>query len=102
MPGYPDCAPENEIKDWISDKFMAFKVLNQKIDFSDRDEFAVRLNEVFVPSASLAAGTVCDTGYRFRYNKFERYDAWWSRTMSVNVFYDYMFYNSDCFIVPED
>jgi hypothetical protein len=101
LPGYPACASEPEIKDWISDKFIAFKILNQKIDFSDRDERAVRLNEIFVPGVSMRAGTYCDTGYRFRYNKFERYDNWWSSKMTTNVFYDYMLYNSDCYFVDE-
>lgn len=101
LDGYPPCAPSDEITTWLADKYATFKVLNQKIDFTDRDEFAVRLNEVFIPSVHLASGLFSDTGYRFRYNIFERYDNWWSSTVIVNIFYDYMFYNSDTFVVPE-
>lgn len=33
-PGYPSCASPEEIEDFIREKFIAFKVLNEKIDFT--------------------------------------------------------------------
>lgn len=86
----------------MSTKRATFKVINQKIDFLDRDEYAVRNNEVFVPSISLEWGNYSDTGYRFRYNHFERFDSWWAQTQTLNVFFDYIFYNSDTFDVPHN
>lgn len=56
---------------------------------------------MFIPSIPLKAGKFSDTGYRFRYNIFERFDQWYSQTLLTNIFYDYMFYNSDTFDVPD-
>lgn len=74
FPGNPDCAPVSEIDAWIENKYAAFKMINQKIDFTDRDEFAVRFNEIYVPAIPIKSGIFSDTGYRWRYNIFERYD----------------------------
>ena len=41
----------------------------------------------------------CDTGYRFRRNTFYRTDTWLFQEESIEPFYDYIFYNSDCFDV---
>jgi hypothetical protein len=102
FPGNPDCAPISEIDAWIENKYAAFKMINQKIDFTDRDEFAVRFNEIYVPAIPLKSGIFSDTGYRWRYNIFERYDKWWSQSKTINLFYDFMFYNSDSFTVPKE
>lgn len=102
LPGYPECAPKEEMEKWLSTKYAAFKMINQKIDFTDRDEFAVRMNEIYVPAIPIKSGLFSDTGYRWRYNKFERYDKWWSQNMTTNLFYDFMFYNSDTFTVSEE
>jgi hypothetical protein len=42
-----------------------------------KGSYAVRNNEIFIPAISIAWGFYSDTGYRFRYNNFERYDNWW-------------------------
>jgi hypothetical protein len=102
LQGYPDCAPADQIQKWMQTKYATFKVINQKIDFMDRGEFAVRNNEIFVPVIPLKWGKFSDTGYRFRYNDFQRYDYWWSKSLRHNIFYDFFFYNSDTFDVPMD
>lgn len=55
---------------------------------------------MFVPSIPIKFGKFSDTGYRFRFNNFERYEYWWSNSLINNYFYDLMFYNSDTFDVP--
>jgi hypothetical protein len=102
LAGYPNCASPEAIKTWMSTKMATLKVLNQKIDFLTRESFAVRNNEVFIPSITLKQGRYSDTGYRFRFNDFERYDYWWSSTLVHNYFYDFIFYNSDTYDVPMD
>lgn len=76
--------------------------MNEKIDFNDRDEKAVRLGEQFVPSIPIKSGTFTDAGHRYRYNKFLRTDYWYSGKKINDPFYDYVFYNSDTYEVEED
>ena len=56
-----------------------------------------------MPIIPLSSGYFSDTGYRFRYNHFERYDDWypWSSS-AMNEFYDILFYNSDTMIVDKN
>ena len=49
------------------------KLLNSKIDFYEFGETAVRFNEVFIPGVPMTHYS--DTGYRFRYNVFDRQDG---------------------------
>ena len=86
----------------MSTKVATMKVINQKIDFLDRGSYAVRNNEVYIPGISLGWGNYSDTGYRFRYNTFERFDNWYAQIQTLNIFFDYKFYNSDTFDVPEE
>lgn len=51
-------------------KKIAMKIINQKIDFTTFNEYAVRNNELFVPSVPMGFPSYSDTGYRFRYNYF--------------------------------
>mmetsp|Transcript_41931 Transcript_41931/g.64189 ORF Transcript_41931/g.64189 Transcript_41931/m.64189 type:complete len:115 (-) Transcript_41931:730-1074(-) len=76
VPGDPDCATPDAIDAWLDQKFLTFKVINKKIDFNSFEEVATRQNEAFVPNVPLASGTFCDTGHRFRRNKFQRTDSW--------------------------
>jgi hypothetical protein len=100
-PGYPSCAPQEEIDQFISEKVIAFKVLNEKIDFTERVGKAVRFSESFLPAIPMKSGIFSDTGHRMRYNEFKRTDYWWSKTNIIDQFYDYVFYNSDSFEVPK-
>ena len=78
-------------------KKIALKVLNQKIDFTTFEPLAVRYNEIFMPSISMGNGAYSDTGYRFRYNQFDRGDGWiWPNNFD-NTFYDCFEYNTDSF-----
>lgn len=56
---------------------------------------------MFVPNVPIAAGTFCDTGNRFRRNSFFRIDFWLVQNEELNPFYDYVFYNSDCYVVDK-
>jgi len=96
----PECAEPEAIDAWLSTKFATFKVINTKIDFNSFENIATRENEVFVPNIPLASGSYCDTGGRFRRNIFSRTDHWLVTGTSVEPFYDYVFYNSDCYVVP--
>jgi hypothetical protein len=45
----------------------------------------------------LAYPSYSDTGYRFRYNLFERADGYIVPEKSDNIFFDYFEYNTDTF-----
>ena len=56
-----------------------------------------------MPSIPLKSGKLSDTGYRFRKNKFDRNDEWFPFIgLSVETFYDLVFFNSDTVDVPKD
>ena len=59
------------IDNYLRNKVIAMKLINQKIDFLTFDEWAVRYNEVFIPSVPMF-DAYSDTGYRFRRNNFNR------------------------------
>jgi hypothetical protein len=50
---------------------------------------------VFVPG--VPANQYSDTGYRFRYNEFERQDGPYWAIKVTDRFYDFLFYNSDTY-----
>jgi hypothetical protein len=102
LPGYPECATPPEIETYLDDKKIGFKIINQKIDFNERGDTAVRYNEVFVQTIKMTAGLFSDTGHRFRYNIFNRVDHWITNSESTNPFFDYLFFNSDTYIVAKD
>ena len=102
QPGDPECLPDENITNWLENKYAQFRFINQKIDFNDRGEYAVRLNEVWLPTMPLQLGLFNDVGYRYRYNKFDRYDKWWSTNMTTNLFTDIKVFNSDTFTVPKN
>lgn len=80
---------------WTEEKIAAMKLLNTKIDFYDFSDLAIRYNEVFIPGIPMNAYS--DTGYRFRYNEFDRTDGWFTPNKDLDAFFDYMFYNSDTY-----
>jgi hypothetical protein len=49
-------------------KKLAMKVINQKIEFNNFGDYAVRNNELFVPTIPLSSERYSETGHRFRYN----------------------------------
>ena len=101
-PGYPQCAPSRDIDAFIETKQICFKVLNEKIDFIEREGKAVRYAESFLPVIQMQSGVFSDTGHRMRFNYFERTDFWWSKSQKIiDKFYDYVFYSSDTYDVPK-
>lgn len=91
----PEVQSYTNSKAWTEKKIVAMKLLNTKIDFYDFSELAIRYNEVFIPGVPM--NMYSDTGYRFRYNEFERQDGWFGPKNVLNAFFDYMFYNSDTY-----
>jgi hypothetical protein len=69
---YEEDLEADSIDNWTRNKIIAMKVINQKIDFLEFDEEAVRNNEIFVPGIKMGPGHYSDTGYRFRFNDFAR------------------------------
>jgi hypothetical protein len=67
---YEEDLEGTSIDNWIRDKVVAMKLINQKIDFITFEDWAVRYNEVFIPGVPMGNGLFSDTGYRFRYNDF--------------------------------
>ena len=94
------CKTADEIDEWTSTKLATLKVINQKIDFLDYDEEAVRNNEIFIRAVDMSPGHYSDTGYRFRFNRFDRQDGWFLPTPSINPFFDFMYYSSDTYPTP--
>ena len=58
--------------------------ISEQVDFNDRDEEAVRYNEIYTPSVPLDLAQFGDFGCRFRYNKFDRQDYWWTGSKLLN------------------
>lgn len=94
---YEEDLEGTSIDNWIRDKVVAMKLINQKIDFITFEDWAVRYNEVFIPGVPMGNGLFSDTGYRFRYNDFQRQDGWLIPKYIPNPFYDYIFYSSDTY-----
>ena len=53
MPGDPECAPDEEIIAFLGAKRGLYKIISEQVDFNDRDEEAVRYNEIYTPSVPL-------------------------------------------------
>lgn len=68
LPGYPECATGPEIETFLLKKRVILKIISEQVDFTDRDERAVRSNEIYVPSVPISADTFSDIGIRYRYN----------------------------------
>ena len=94
---YVEDLEADSIDNWVRFKKASMKIINQKIDFTTFAEYAVRYNELMVPSIPLAYPNYSDTGYRLRFNLFERSDGYIFPFDSNNVFFDYFEYNTDTF-----
>lgn len=93
------CANETEIDDFLEYKKFTFKTLNKKIDFNEFGSFSVRENEIFLSQAPMHRGAYTDGGYRFKFNKFNKKDNFFTGGKTdTDVFYDMYFFNSDTFI----
>jgi hypothetical protein len=68
---YEEDLEGDSIDNWMRNKVVTLKLINQKIDFLTFDDWAVRYNEVFIPSVPMF-NAYSDTGYRFRRNNFDR------------------------------
>ena len=73
---YEEDLEADSIDNWVRFKKASMLILNQKIDFTTFDKYAVRYNELHVPSVPLVYPSYSDTGYSFRYNIFERVDGY--------------------------
>ena len=101
--GDPECAEMEDINSWLRTKAVQFRMIDNKIDFNNREEYAVRQTEIYMPMITLEAGHFSDTGYRFRKNTFFRVDEWYPfRAREEEEFYDVTRFNSDTFLVEED
>ena len=95
---YTEDLEADTIDNWLLYKLAAMKIINQKIDFNGFTDYDVRYNEAFTPTIPLEYPSYSDTGYRFRYNAFERQDGWFVKVNDLDLFYDYFKYNSDTFL----
>jgi hypothetical protein len=94
---YEEDLEADSIDNWVRLKRASMKIINQKINFITFEENAVRYNELHVPSVPLAYPNYSDTGYRFRFNLFERVDGYILPDDVDNIFFDYFEYNTDTF-----
>lgn len=94
---YEEDLEADSIDNWIREKMVTLKLINQKIDFISFNDTAVRYNEVYIPAVPLGNGAYSDTGYRLRFNEFLRQDGWFIKNNLVNKFFDYVFFSSDTY-----
>jgi hypothetical protein len=73
---YVEDLKADSIDNFTRKKKVTMKIINQKIDFTTFGDYAVRYNELYVPTVPLAYPFYSDTGYRFRFNLFERDDSY--------------------------
>jgi hypothetical protein len=67
---YEEDLKADSIDNWVRYKKVFIRIINQKIDFTTFNYYAVRYNERYTPSIPLAYPSYTDSGYRFRYNIF--------------------------------
>lgn len=72
MKNYFEDLEAESIDNWLRNKMVALKFVNQKINFLTFDDWAIRYNEVFAPGVPMGDGKFSDIGHRFRYNDFDR------------------------------
>ena len=53
LPGYPECATDPEISEFLQRRRAFFKIISEQVDFNDRSEVAIRSNEIYTPSMPL-------------------------------------------------
>ena len=99
---YEEDLEADTIDNWVRYKKAALVIINQKIDFTTFSQYAVRYNELYAPTVPLAYPSYSDTGYRHRYNVFERDDGYILANLIDNVFFDYFEFNTDTFQSPPD
>ena len=76
-------------------------MINQKADFNKRKQKAVEYYEIFLTQAPLKSGLYTDSGHRFRFNQIKRTDFWFYPLKSLDVFFDYVFFNHDTYEVSK-
>lgn len=94
---YQEDMEADSIDNFTRNKKVGGKIINQKIDFTTFNDYAVRFNELYIPSIDMRYPSYSDTGYRFRYNIFDRADGYAYPINKDNVFFDYFNYNGDTF-----
>ena len=94
---YVEDESADTINSFLRNKKATMKVINEKIDFTTFGQNAVRFNEIFIPSIPLAYPFYSDTGYRFRWNFFDRSDGYIIPDNFNNTFFDVFEYNTDTF-----
>lgn len=94
---YEEDPDADSIDNFTKNKKIAMKIINQKIDFTTFGDYAVRQNELFAPSIPMRSPSYSDTGYRFRYNQFDRTDGYMYPDNDQDIFFDYFEYNTDIY-----
>ena len=62
-----ECAEEDMINQWLERKKVAFRILQDKVDYNAYDNsYVIRQNEIFSYSIPIDAGKFSDVGYRLR------------------------------------
>lgn len=82
-----------------------FKVINNKVNYNDRNEEKMRQHQTWLPSVPLTNGKFSDTGYRYRKNNFFFMDYWIPVPFVAGddiTFYDITPFNSDTLDVGPD
>ena len=92
----PECAPMDEINEWLVGKKSMLYVVQYKPDFAVKKY--LRQNEMYLPSISLEPQYFSDVGYRYRINDFITADEWYIVKDTPDItFTDYAFFNVDTF-----
>lgn len=95
----------DEINEWIRPKSVHWRVMNDKMDLSQRDD-VVRQNEIWLPAIPMTPGKFTDSGYRFRENLLDKKDSWVPFLNSIisnhEYFHEVLLFSSDTLTVGED
>ena len=101
-----ECASDREeINNWFKNKKTSMRVIQDKIDYHEYDQSAVkRQNELYTYSIPIDPDQYSDVGYRFRSNRFLYWDNFAPRYggYSVLPFFDFKFFNLDSYKVNLD
>lgn len=94
---YKEDLEADSIDNFTRNKMIGLKIINQQIDFTGFKDYDVRQNELFVKTIPMATPYYSDTGYRFRYNVFDRADGYIYPDKDEDIFFDFFEYNTDIF-----
>ena len=100
--GDPECRPDEEIDEWLKNKKLVVKFIDQKIKFMpvdpvDADNENNLMRTERLDTISLMEGLHTVDEHQFRRNEFVKMDSIWYFGQKTQIFYDYVFVTAKTF-----